>query len=65
MAMNVGETLLIGYDFSGGKDVDIVTVVKRVNGKIKYRFTHFLHPLLWKPEWIFERRKDYERERYY
>ena len=48
MAMNVGETLLIGYDFSGGKDVDIVTVVKRVNGKIKYRFTHFLHPLLWK-----------------
>lgn len=36
MAMNVGDTLLIGCDFSGGKDVDIVTVAKRVNGKMKF-----------------------------
>ena len=27
MAMNVGDTLLIGCDFSGGKDIDIVTVL--------------------------------------
>lgn len=36
MAMNVGDTLLIGCDFSGGKDIDIVTVAKRVNGKMKF-----------------------------
>lgn len=33
--MNVGDALLIGYDFTNGKDIGILTIGKRIKGKVE------------------------------